>query len=323
MAGRGGPATEPGSRFRIVVGVDASPVSRAAMRWATSLAQWLDAEMVVVHALGPAPTVSGAEVPAPSIAAQVTATLDRDWCTPVRRAAIPCRLLVRGGSPVETLHHMVGAEEPDLLVVGRRMGAHARGRLSTSLGVLADPRCPTLVVPEAAPEPPPPAPRDGSPAAIHRALVGIDGSAQSLQALDLAVDLTEAIGGEIVAVATVEEIPVFPLGPATAVASEGEAQAPARAATMLAVACAPARARGLRVHTICRRGTPATILLRLAALLDADLIAVGTRGVGGPDHPMLGSVSRRLVCDSPRPVLVAPGPPDSASGTPPQPAAAP
>jgi hypothetical protein len=33
---------------------------------------------------------------------------------------------------------------------------------------------------------------------------------------------------------------------------------------------------------------------------------VGTRGVGAPNHPMLGSVSRRLVCDSPGPLLVVP-----------------
>jgi nucleotide-binding universal stress UspA family protein len=275
------------------------------MLWATLLAGWLDAEVVVVHALGPAPSIARAEVPAPSIAAQVTAILDRDWCAPPREAAIPYRLLVREGTPVGVLHHAVDEEEADLLVIGRH-STPEWGRLSTSLGVLAEPRVPTLAVPEAAPEPHAPAPAGGPGVPAWRALVGIDGSPPSLRALDLAVDLTEILGGDIVAATAVEDVPVFPLGPATTVTSEGETDAPARAAAMLAAACAPARARGLHVHTICQRGAPVALLLRLATMLDVDLIAVGTRGVGAPDHPMLGSVSRRLVCDSPRPVLVAP-----------------
>jgi hypothetical protein len=44
----------------------------------------------------------------------------------------------------------------------------------------------------------------------------------------------------------------------------------------------------------------------LATVLDADLVAAGVRGAGAPDHPMLDHVSRRLSCDSPRPVLVTP-----------------
>jgi hypothetical protein len=35
---------------------------------------------------------------------------------------------------------------------------------------------------------------------------------------------------------------------------------------MLAAACAPARGRGLHVHTIWLRGTPVTVLLHLATV---------------------------------------------------------
>jgi nucleotide-binding universal stress UspA family protein len=309
MAGRTSATAERDERLRIVVGVDPCPVSRAAMGWAASLGRWLDAEIVVVHARGPAPRIARAEVPAPSIAAQVAATLERDWCATLRESEIPYRLLVREGTPVDVLHDIVEEEAPDLLVVGRHSGAPEWGRDSASLGVLAEPQVPTLVAPETTPATGAPAPTDGSEVSIRRILVGIDGSAPSLRALDLAVDLADIAGCDIVAVATVEDVPVFPLGPATTVTSEGETDAPARAAVMLAAACAPARARGLHVHTVCRRGTPATILLRLAGELDVDLVAVGTRGVGAPDHPMLGSVSRRLLCDSPRPLLVAPATP--------------
>lgn len=306
MVGWKDATVEGATPFRIVVEVDPCPVSWTAVRWATTLAGWLDAEVVVTHALGPAPTVDRADMPAPSIAAQVAATLERDWCAPLRDAAIPYRLVVQEGAPVDVLHDVVVTEAPGLLVTGRHLGAVDRGRGSNSLGILADPQVPMLVVPELSPAAAAAAPSGGREVAVRRILVGVDGSVQSLRALDAAVDLADAAGGDLVAVATVEDVPVFPLGPATAATSEGETGAPARAAAMLAAACAPARDRGVHVHTICRRGTPVTVLLRLAMVLDVDLVAVGTRGAGSPDHPMLGGVSRRLVCDSPRPVLVTP-----------------
>lgn len=204
---------DQGRQVRIVVGVDPRPVSRAAMAWANALAGWLDAEVIVVHALDPTPSAARAEVPAPSIATQIAATLDRDWCAPLRDAAIPYRLLVQQGAPVGVMHDVVEQEAPDLLVVGRHTGVPAGGRGSTSLGVLAQPLVPTLVVAEQAPELGEPAPASGPGIPARRTLVGIDGSAPSLRALDLAVTLARAAGGDIVAVAAVEDAPVFPLGP--------------------------------------------------------------------------------------------------------------
>lgn len=297
------PLPKGGTRSsRIVVGVDACPVSWIAVRWAASLAGWLDAEVIAAHALRPG--LPRADVPVGSIGAQVAFSLERDWCAPLRAAAVPYRLVVREGSPVDVLQQVVESEAPELVVTGRHFGAQERGWSSTSMGMLASPQVPTLVVPEPSPEADMAVPLGGRDVAVRRILVGVDGSAPSLRALDWAERL--AGGGDVVAVATVEEVPVFPLGPATAVSSEGEADAPARAAAMLARACAPARARGAHVQTISRRGPPATVLLRLATLLDADLLAAGIRGAGRADHPTLGHVSRRLVCRSPRPVLLTP-----------------
>ena len=55
-----------------------------------------------------------------------------------------------------------------------------------------------------------------------------------------------------------------------------------------------------------RQGIPTQVLLRSASALDVDLVVVGTRGVGAPDSPLLGSVSRRIVCEADTPVLVVP-----------------
>jgi nucleotide-binding universal stress UspA family protein len=287
-----------------VVGVDCCLVSWIAVRWAAALAGWLDAEVIAAHALRPG--LRRADVPAGSIGAQVAFTLERDWCAPLRAAAVPYRLVVREGSPVDVLAQVVEAEAPELAVTGRHIGAAERGRRSTSLGMLASPQVPTLVVPEPTPGTAMATPLRGRDVALRRILVGVDGSAPSLRALDWAVRLAGASGADVVAVSTIEDVPVFPLGPATAESSDGESDAPARAAGMLARACAPARAGGARVHTISRRGPPATVLVRMTTLLGADVVAAGIRGLDRPDHPTLGHVSRRLACRSARPVLLTP-----------------
>jgi nucleotide-binding universal stress UspA family protein len=298
-------AGERATPAHIVIGVDLRSTSRAAVLWGTVLAKCIDAEITVVHALGQGEAIAPEVLPVHSVAAQVTATLERDWNAPLRLAGIPYQVRVRVGSPIDVLRRVVDAEEPDMLVVGRRAtgGTAALAPGSTSLGMLVEPQVPTLVVPETGP------PGRGRPTerpAMRSVLVGIDGSQPSLRALDLASDLAELSAGELVAVAAVEETPVFPLGPATTLTSEGERDAPGRAAAMLTAACEPARRRGVRVETVCRRGIAAQVLLRSASALDVDLVVVGTRGVGAPDSPLLGSVSRRIVCEADTPVLVVP-----------------
>ena len=81
------------------------------------LAGWLDAEVIAAHGLRPGPP--RADVPAASIGAQVAFTLERDWCAPLRAAAVPYRLVVREGSPVDVLQQVVETEAPELVVTGR------------------------------------------------------------------------------------------------------------------------------------------------------------------------------------------------------------
>ena len=51
-------------------------------------------------------------------------------------------------------------------------------------------------------------------------------------------------------------------------------------------------------------GDPAEQILRLARLRDADIVVVGSRGRGAVASAVLGSVSRRVVHEADRPVLV-------------------
>jgi nucleotide-binding universal stress UspA family protein len=63
------------------------------------------------------------------------------------------------------------------------------------------------------------------------------------------------------------------------------------------------RARGLEVETVAREGYPATVIEEEAERQAADLIVIGTRGLSGLKHLLLGSIAERVVQRAPCPVL--------------------
>jgi nucleotide-binding universal stress UspA family protein len=65
----------------------------------------------------------------------------------------------------------------------------------------------------------------------------------------------------------------------------------------------PLRAQGLAVDVIVREGYPATVIEEEAVERQADLIVIGTRGLSGLKHLLLGSIAERVVQKSPCPVL--------------------
>jgi nucleotide-binding universal stress UspA family protein len=63
------------------------------------------------------------------------------------------------------------------------------------------------------------------------------------------------------------------------------------------------RERGIEVETVVREGYPATVILEEAEERRADLIVIGTRGLSGLKHLLLGSIAERVVQKAPCPVL--------------------
>ena len=78
----------------------------------------------------------------------------------------------------------------------------------------------------------------------------------------------------------------------------------ARARAALDRAKAEAEAIGVEASYQIREGDPADEILRIAADRQADLVVLGSRGLGAVKSALLGSVSKAVVSGSDRPVLV-------------------
>ena len=121
----------PGRLATVVVGVDGSPGAARALRWAASLAQDADAEVVLAHAaMSPRQqprTAAGNGMEA------VRAEVER-WAEALSEHDVPYRIALAEGDPRLTLLEIADRETADLLVVGSR----GRGSLAgLTLGSVA------------------------------------------------------------------------------------------------------------------------------------------------------------------------------------------
>jgi nucleotide-binding universal stress UspA family protein len=133
-------------------------------------------------------------------------------------------------------------------------------------------------------------------------IVGLDGSAPSIEALRWAAALAKEAGIKLTIV-HVRHVPtVWSENPSTLAAVEPyveelEQQARGEAAEVLGE-------EGLPFEFVVRSGDPAAELDSAAVEAGADVIVVSGHGYRGFDRLLLGSVTTRLVHTARRPVLV-------------------
>lgn len=149
---------------------------------------------------------------------------------------------------------------------------------------------------------------------VKKILVALDGSAPSLAAMEEAAALALGLHVPIVLVAAVSPMPVPPMAVNPVMTIPGDAVAGAVEAmetyyrTLITDNVAALKARGLTVEGRVVDGPPVDAILDLAASSGADLIVVGSRGLGLTKRIVLGSVSTALVTHAPCAVLVVRGP---------------
>ena len=135
-------------------------------------------------------------------------------------------------------------------------------------------------------------------------VVGIDGSRESEAAFRFALEEARirAVGVRAVGVWYVPAM-AYAGGAYAPSVDLGEGIA-AEARRRLEEVVAREESSGVEVETVLRQGQPAQILLEEAK--DADLLVVGSRGLGGFRGLLLGSVSQQCAQHSPCPITILP-----------------
>lgn len=134
----------------------------------------------------------------------------------------------------------------------------------------------------------------------YTVVAGVDGSPQSHEALAWAAEEARIRGGRLVAV-TAWELPILTTGGYETVSMDREAFASV-AAGLLDSALQTLTRGDVPIQTVVSHGSPAKVIIEAAK--DADLVVVGSRGLGGFTGLLLGSVSAHLVHHCPCTVVV-------------------
>ncbi len=149
------------------------------------------------------------------------------------------------------------------------------------------------------------------PAAPRRLLVAVDGSGPSLRATQLAATLAALAGGEVTLLHAVDPalLRLLPLDAALT----GAAQLGLGTRELESGLRADAQAQLLRCRRICEQagvkvGTRIELKAPASAIAEAaeqaDLVVLGSRGLGALSGAALGSLSHRVIGETDKPVLV-------------------
>jgi nucleotide-binding universal stress UspA family protein len=112
---------------RIVVGVDGSDHSDAALDWAVRMAKGMGSEVVAVFAISPPVYFdTGYMAPVaprqfdPEWRAEMKKEFEEKWCKRLRDAGVPYRTVMDDGRPASVIARVAEGIDADVIVVGRR-----------------------------------------------------------------------------------------------------------------------------------------------------------------------------------------------------------
>jgi nucleotide-binding universal stress UspA family protein len=209
----------------------------------------------------------------------------------IERAGLSYQLMREMGHPVDAIVAAADHKKFDLIVLGSRgMGAWKSMILgSVSDGVAHHAQCPVLIV-------------RGEHVAFHKLLAASDGSQGADQATHMAIGLAAAFEAELTVLNVFESLATYTGAPIDDLDPEIYADR-VRAEIDRHIKC-DAEAHGVNYELIQRVGHPAQTIVQVAQENHADLIVIGSRGLGPFKSLLLGSVSDRVLHHAHSPVLI-------------------
>ena len=143
---------------------------------------------------------------------------------------------------------------------------------------------------------------------MEKILIATDGSESAHEAIEFGLELASEQDAKPIFVHVVPAVDVMPsygfsvaIPPAVPHVATEDDRAPLTAALEVAAE------RGIDARSELLAGNPAEEIVAYADSIDADLIVIGSRGHGRLASALLGSVSRGVLSESKRPVLVVRG----------------
>ncbi|WP_127782016.1 universal stress protein [Rhodococcus sp. X156] len=291
----------------IVVGVDGSPASDRAVRWAAEAAQLHHAPLVLVSAW----TVSMAAYGGIGM----PQWFFDDQVAEARRKLEAAEQLVRSvaGEPVSLDKQLVAGAPAEALVelsIGARMvvvGARGLGELTSGLvgsvssAVSHHAECPVVILHDTDVAPAVTGEGEGDGEGEGAVVVGVDGSAASEPALAIAFEEASLRGAELVAVHAWSDQSLRPATPDRGLPWESIESAE-KAALAESLAGFTDRYPDVVVQRVVVQDRPVRHLL--ACSEGAQLLVVGSRGRGGFRGLLLGSTSTALLHSAECPLMI-------------------
>ncbi|OYD68215.1 universal stress protein [Rhodococcus sp. OK302] len=287
----------------IVVGIDGSEASTAAARWAGSIAQAVNARLILAHALPQeGPIYSPAAV---MLQSQFLNQIREDGeaitgvVTDLLADEFPSLVIESEIAPGPPMTHILEcAETARLIVMGSTGSGALRSRLlgSTALKVANHAPCPVTVWRGTAQHPGP----DQRPV-----VVGVDGSTLSEKAVEYAFQYADQFEAPLFAVHTWQGASTFREGGAGILIDWEAVEQEESALLAENLAGMSDQYPDVAVTRISEPGAAAPVMLKYAD--DAQLLVVGSHGRSAMAGAVMGSTSQNLLHHAPCPVMIARG----------------
>ena len=203
-------------------------------------------------------------------------------------ADVPFLPLREIGNPVEIILNVAELKSADLIIMGSRgLGGFERLTLgSVSDKVAHHASCPVLI-------------ERGQSVKFRRILLASDGSVKAQQAASVAFALAKWFGADLTVLNVFE-----PFGPDSAEAVEEQPDREQGYAAVEESLRAAEKETGIAYFMHQERGHPGKVIVDYAKLGKFDLVVLGSRGLGGFDRLLLGSVSDAVLHHADSAVLI-------------------